>query len=93
MRKPGRKRSKYVAYVKRRLSSDARIIVALLRKQPLGKDELCKKAGVPLSTFYRICRMLEDLGILKEIEVGGYALWSYSEIEKEIRATHSPLKS
>jgi len=37
--------------------------------------------------------MLEDLGILKEIEVGGYALWSYSEIEKEIRATHSPLKS
>jgi len=79
--KPGRKRAGYSAGGKRRLSSDARIIVALLKKQPLDKDELCKGAAVSKSAFYRLRPLLVDSGIIKEVE-GGYALWTFSELEK-----------
>lgn len=83
LRKPGRKRSGYPTYPRRRLSSDARVIVALLKRQPQKKDELCKAAGVSIATFYRIRRMLEDSGIIKEVE-GGYALWTFKDLEKSI---------
>ena len=79
--KPGRKREKYSVSGKRRLSSDARIIVALLKKQPQGKDELCKAAAVSRSAFYRLRPLLVDSGVIKEVE-GGYALWTFSELEK-----------
>lgn len=83
LRKPGRKRSGYPTYDRRGLSSDARVIVALLKKQPQEKDELCKTAGVSTATFYRIRRILEDSGIIKEVE-GRFALWTFREIEKSI---------
>jgi len=66
---------------RRRLSSDARIIIALLNKQPQKLDELCKNAGVHQSTFYRICPLLEARGIIKKT-MEGYALWTYKELEK-----------
>lgn len=81
--KPGRKREKYSVGGKRRLSSDARIIVALLKKQPQSKEELCKNAGVSRSAFYRLRPLLADSGVIKEVE-GGYALWTFSELEKMV---------
>jgi len=81
--KPGRKREKYSVSGKRRFSSDARIVVALLKKQPQSKDELCKGAAVSKSAFYRLRPMLMDSGIIKEVE-GGYALWTFSELEKTV---------
>jgi len=81
--KPGRKRAGYSASGKRRLSSDARIIVALLKKQPQNKDELFKAAAVSKSAFYRLRTLLADSGIIKEVE-GGYALWTFSELEKTV---------
>lgn len=54
-------------------------------------DELCKRAGVHLSTFYRIRPLLESKGIMKETK-DGYVLWTFSELDwmvekafKEIR--------
>lgn len=81
--KPGRKRIGYPAFGKGRLSSDARIIVALLKKQPQSRDELCKAAAVSKSAFYRVRRLLADSGVIKEVE-GGYALWTFSELEKSV---------
>jgi hypothetical protein len=81
MGKPGRKRLKYSAH--KRLSSDARIIVALLNKQPQSRDELCKNANVPLRTFYRIRPTLEDHRIIKKCK-RGYALWFFSELEEAV---------
>jgi len=83
MGKPGRKRTAYSASKKRRLSSDARIIVALLKKQPQNKDMLWKSAAVSKSVFYRVRPVLEDLGILKETE-SGYTLWTFSELEETV---------
>jgi sugar-specific transcriptional regulator TrmB len=65
------------------LSTDAKLIIALLRKQPQAKDELCKNSGIHLSSFYRILPLLKGRGIIKETE-GGFALWTYIELEKAI---------
>ena len=68
---------------KTKLSADAKLIIALLRKQPQTKDELCKNAGIHISTFYRILPLLERHGVIKETS-GGFALWTYVELEKAI---------
>ncbi len=68
---------------KTRLSADAKLIIALLRKQPQTKDSLCKNAGIHLSTFYRVLPLLRDRGIIKETE-DGFALWTYIELEKAV---------
>jgi len=65
---------------RRKISSDARLIVALLKKQPQKMDELCKRAGVHLSTFYRVLPLLDGKGIIKETE-NGYVLWTFSELD------------
>jgi len=65
-----------------RLSADAKLIIALLRKQPQKKDELCKSASIHPSTFYRIKPLLEE-GIIKETKEG-FALWTYLELEKAV---------
>jgi len=68
---------------KTRLCAEAKLIIALLRKQPQAKDELCKNAGIHRSTFYRIRLLLKERGIIKETE-DGFALWTYIELEKAI---------
>ena len=83
MRKPGRKHAYSSPYKKRKLSSDARIIYALLKKQPQNKIELCKNAGIAESTFYTVHPLLEGLGIIKKTEEG-YALRNYNELEEAI---------
>lgn len=67
---------------RRKLSSDARLIVALLKKQPQEMDELCKRAGVHPSTFV-FGHSWKKKGIIKKTD-GGYALWTYDEKEKLI---------
>ena len=80
MRRAKRSRGNLISQ-RRKLSSDARLIVALLNKQPQKINELCKRAGVHLSTFYRVRPLLEGKGIIRET-AEGYVLWTYSEIEK-----------
>jgi len=65
------------------LSADAKLIVALIKKQPQTKDALCKVTGINLSTFYRILPLLKERGIIKETE-DGFALWTYVELEKGV---------
>ena len=69
---------------KKRLSADAKIIIALLRNQPQKRDDLCKNAGINVSTFYKVLPLLESEGIIKETE-GGYALWFYDTLESKVR--------
>ena len=63
---------------KRVLSAEAKVIVALIKKQPQKRDDLCRSATIDTSTFYRIRRLLMNKGIIEETEKG-YALWFYSE--------------
>jgi len=76
---------------KKRLSADAKLITALMSKQPQTRDELCKNTGFHRSTFYRIRLLLEERGIIKETE-GGFALWTYIELEKSIENTLDKLE-
>jgi len=68
----------------KRLHSDAKVILALLKKQPQKLEELCKSANISRATFYRIRRLLISEGVLKETNKG-YALWFYSSVEDKVR--------
>jgi len=68
---------------KETLSADAKLIIALLKKQPQTRKELCKSANIHISTFYRIISQLKGRGIIRETE-DGFALWTYIELEKAI---------
>ena len=86
LKKAGRKAVDRSLYRKKQLSSDARIIWYLLKKQPQNKNELCKAAHIPKSTFYSVLPILENLGILKQTDKG-YALWFYDEAEEVVVQT------
>jgi hypothetical protein len=60
------------------LGADAKIIIALLKQQPLKRIDLCKKANINESTFSRYKRLLLNQGILKE-SPQGFSLWYYKE--------------
>jgi len=62
----------------KRLSAQAKIIIALLRKQPQVIRELLKTANIDYSTFSRNRRILVNSEIIKEVQ-GKIALESYVE--------------
>lgn len=64
----------------RRLNSQAKLIVALVKKSPQRRDDLCQSAGITTGTFYRNLRVLKKQGIVRETEEG-YALWNYRKQE------------
>lgn len=68
---------------KTKLSADAKLVIALLRKQPQTRDDLCKNARIHLSTFYRIFSLLRERGIVKETG-DGLALWVYIELQNAV---------
>jgi hypothetical protein len=59
-------------------SADAKIIIALLKRQPLTRLELCKDTGINEATFSRNKRLLTNRGIMKE-DKKGFSLWNYFE--------------
>src|SRR4030042_521649 len=63
----------------KKLGSEAKIIAALKNKQPLEPENICKAAGIDLSTFYRHFRVLERSKLVKRID-NKYALWDYEEV-------------
>ena len=64
---------------KKKLGGDARIIVALMKKQPQTKVELCKR--IPRSTVFSCIPVLEDNEIIHKFEKG-YALFDYKDLEE-----------
>lgn len=66
-----------------RLSSDAKVIIALMKDQPQKLNDLCRNAGIHPSTFYRIRPLLINMEILKET-VRGYTLRFYSELDEKV---------
>lgn len=71
----------YKASDTKSLGADAKIIVALLKRQPLKRVELCGKANINESTFSRYKRLLLNQGILKESNQG-FSLWFHNETPK-----------
>jgi hypothetical protein len=86
---PGRK-PQYSPYRKKELSSDAKIIVALLRKQPKTKEEICKETETKDKVFYRNVSLLEKMHIIKSID-HKYALWDFEPVELKIEDAFSKL--
>ena len=68
----------YRASDSKKLSADAKILIALKNKQPLKRLELCKEASINEATFSRYKRLLINRGIIKETSKG-YALSDYDE--------------
>jgi len=63
----------------KKLGSEAKIIAVLKHNQPLEPENICKAAGIALSTFYRHFRVLERSKLVKKID-NKYALWDYEEV-------------
>ncbi len=80
---PGRPPEEESSSRKTELSSDAKIILALLKKQPQTRDELCENTGIKDRTFYRMDSFLQDSNIIKCVD-GMYALWNFEFLEKQI---------
>jgi predicted transcriptional regulator len=76
---------------RRSLSSDAKVLIALLKKQPQDIEALCKSASVSISTFYRIRPLLEGRGIIKRTGEG-YALSTYSVLEEKVKRAVDDLR-
>ena len=64
---------------KREFSADAKIIIALLRKQPQKRLELIKSACINQSSFSKSKRLFINRGILKKGDKG-YSLRDYKEV-------------
>ena len=75
---------------KRKLSSDAKIIISLLKKQPQTKEEICEKTKISERTFYRIISLLEKEQVIKPVD-HTYALWNFNTLEKTIEDALSNL--
>ena len=75
---------------KNQLSSDTKIIVSLIKKQPQTKEEICKETKISDRTFYRIISLLEEQKIVK-CEDHTYALWYFNPLEKQIEDAFSKL--
>jgi len=63
----------------KKLSTDARILIALIKRQPQKRLDLCKSARIHPTTFSRLKRLLTNEGIIKE-SASGYSLWNYNEL-------------
>ena len=69
---------------KKRLSSDLKIVLALLKRQPQPIDELCRNARIDKSTFYSDRPILLDKKVIKQVR-GGWALWNYEDMGDRVR--------
>jgi len=86
---PGRK-TQISPFKKTQLSSDAKIIAALLKKQPQTKESICKETKISDSSFYRNIPLLEKTKLIKQIDQI-YALWDFDVLEERIEAALSKL--
>lgn len=62
----------------KKLGVDARIIIALIKEQPLKRVALCRKAGINASSFGRCKRLLLNKKVIKETS-NGYSLYNFVE--------------
>ena len=75
---------------KNQLSSDAKIIITLIKNQPQTKQEICKETKIKSRTFYRNISLLEEQKIVK-CEDHTYALWYFNPLDKQIEDAFSKL--
>ena len=86
-RKP---KHQYSPTSKSQLSSDARIIVALIKNQPLTKKEICDQTKISIQTFYRNISILNKKQIIKCVDQK-YALRNFEPLETKIESAFSKL--
>jgi hypothetical protein len=81
-KRPGRKKELYKK--KDELSSDAKILKALTKKQPQNREELIKNASIfSVPTFYRSTSRLIENEMIKRVD-DMYALTEYNPLKWEI---------
>lgn len=85
MGKPGRPKKEKDSRPKKELLSDAKFLVALLKGQPLSKNELLNHPTYKLrkSTFDRSKERLIDNKVIKEVD-GKFSLWNYEPLEAKL---------
>jgi hypothetical protein len=86
---PGRK-TQSSAFRKRQLSSDAKIISALLKKQPQTKQEIIENTNISDRTLYRNLPLLEKNQIIKRVDQR-FALWGFDVLEESIEAAFTKM--
>ena len=72
-------------YRKTQLTSDAAIIVELIRNQPQSKESLMETSKVKERMLYRTLAFLQEQKIVK-YEEEMYSLWNFDLVEKVIEA-------
>jgi len=90
--RPGRKSKPYSASDRLGLSSDAKVLRALLRQQPQNLQTLCKNAGISRRTWYRVKPILVQRGIIKKVG-DRYALFGFLELEEIIEKALGQIRS
>jgi predicted transcriptional regulator len=83
-RRSGRRRATNPIDRKKELSAEARVIKSLKKEQPQNRVELSKSTGLSERQLYRIFPLLEEHELIKMTE-GGYALWTYSDLEESMK--------
>jgi hypothetical protein len=90
-KRPGRKPAARAGPTsKSQLSSDTKIIIALMKKQPLTKKEICLETKISEQTLYRKISILNDNHITKCVDQK-YALWNFDPLETQIENAFSNL--
>jgi len=90
--RPGRKNKPYSTSDRLELSSDAKVLWALLRQQPQNLQTLCKNAGISRRTWYRVRPILEQRGVIKKVG-DRYALLGFLELEEIIEKALGQIRS
>ena len=90
-KKPGRKpKHQYNPTKKSRLSSDARIILSLIKNQPLTKKQICDETKISTQTFYRNISILNKKQIIKCVDQK-YSLRNFEPLETKIESAFTKL--
>ena len=77
---------------KKNLGSDAKILVTLIKEQPLKKKDLIEKAGIVPSTFSRTEPLLLNYKAIKNIN-DEYCLFNYDENKANMEDLFKTYKS
>ena len=86
---PGRPSQKSLSN-RKRLSSDAAIIIALIKKGPQDKQQLLLSSGVKDREFYRSISLLQEKNYVYSRD-GKYCLWFFKPLEPQIEAALATL--
>lgn len=82
MRRNENEYKELVSY-KSKIGSEAKLILALQKRQPQTAEDIYKSADISISTFYRIRPLLMGAGIIRKHR-NGYVLYDFNELDDRV---------